>query len=623
MGVKVDRSKATEWCVMGVRFVTFGCIGAMPGVLVLATASWGAPCLISCQQLGLHPGSEALFPEGSGRSPGFEVAQRAAPPNLTPRPNPNLDRFLQPPPTPTPLPAPTPPLFTPPSSTPAPTEPTVPIPVTTIDVKGSTVFGAADWNPIIQPLQGHSVTLEQLQQVADAITQLYLNKGYITSRAILVDQTIVNGVVQIQVIEGRLESIQVQGNKRVSRNYISSRIRLGAKTPLNTSHLEDQLRLLKADPLFKSVEASLRPGKELGGSILVVKVAEANHYITSFFADNYSPPSVGGERFGVIMGHRNLSGQGDTISAAYNRTTTGGANVYDFDYALPVNAMNGTLLLRAAPYDNQITDPNFKQFGIRGTNSLYEIGFRQPLIRSTRQEFALSLGFAYQSGQTFLFDNLPTPFGIGPSSDGVSTTSIVKFGQDYVRRDALGAWALRSQVSVGTGLFDATQNPAPIPDGEFISWLGQAQRVQLFGKDRLLILSADLQLTPNSLLPQQQFVIGGGQSIRGYRQNVRSGDNGFRVSAEGRLPIYRDEAGKPLIQLAPFFDAGAVWNQVNNPNLLPEQTFVAGAGLGLLWEPFPRFNVRLDYGIPLIDLRDRGNNIQDAGFYFSVGYRPW
>jgi hemolysin activation/secretion protein len=140
----------------------------------------------------------------------------------------------------------------------------------------------------------------------------------------------------------------------------------------------------------------------------------------------------------------------------------------------------------------------------------------------------------------------------------------------------------------------------------------------------LLIVGLDVQLTPNSLLPSQQFVIGGGQSVRGYRQNIRYGDNGVRFSVEDRITLLRDDAGSATLQIAPFFDLGAVWNKSDNPNnaTAPNQRFLAGAGLGVIWEPLPRLNVRLDYGVPFVDLRDRGDNAQDEGFYFSVLYQP-
>jgi hemolysin activation/secretion protein len=217
------------------------------------------------------------------------------------------------------------------------------------------------------------------------------------------------------------------------------------------------------------------------------------------------------------------------------------------------------------------------------------------------------------------------------SKKGVTTTSVIKIGQDYIRRDPRGAWALRSQFSIGTGLFDATINSDPAPDGRFFSWLGQIQRVQRLNDKHLLILQGDLQLSANSLLSSQQFVLGGGQSLRGYRQNVRSGDNGFRLSIEDRFTIERSESNVPTLQLAPFMDMGMAWNSRNNPNKITDPNadifgingaFIAGIGLGILWEPMPKVNVRIDYGVPIISIKDKGTNAQDSGFYFSIIYSP-
>ncbi|BAY08769.1 ShlB/FhaC/HecB family hemolysin secretion/activation protein [Calothrix sp. NIES-2098] len=517
------------------------------------------------------------------------------------------------------------------------TEPTQPSPtpsvtperiyVRKIQVVDSTVFKEQQLNQVVQPFEGRELTIEEIRKAADAVTQLYLNNNYINSRAIPVAQKpgSTDGVVVIRVIEGRVAEIDVQGTRRLNPNYVRSRIRLGAGVPLNTIQMEDQLRLLRLDPLFKNVEASLRPTGKVGESILIVRVEEANPFISSFGIDNYSPPSIGSERFGIELRHRNLTGNGDELAGSWYHTLTGGSDVFDFSYQIPVNPMNGKLRLRFAPNRNEITQPPFDQFGIKANQDVYDISFRQPLVRSPREEFALSFGFTYQDGQTFLFDRLPTPFGIGPDANGVSRTSVFKFSQDYVKRDPQGAWYLQSQFSLGTGLLDATINQDPIPDGRFFSWLGLIQRVQKLNQDHLLLIQGELQLTPDSLLPSQQFVIGGGQSVRGYRQNVRSGDNGFRVAIEDRITVERNEAGLPRIELAPFLDLGAVWNQSDNPNKQPSQTFLASAGLGLLWNQalgIDRLTMRLDYGIPFVELSDRGNNAQDDGFYFSIRYQP-
>ena len=541
-----------------------------------------------------------------------------APENI--RPNPNQDRFLQPPPSPAPL-APASPTVQPtptpaPSVAPTPNTPT--IQVQKINVTGSTIFGTNQINAIVQPFEGRTLTLEKLREVADAITQLYLNQGYITSRAIIVDQAISNGVVEIRVLEGSLEEIRIEGARRVNANYIRSRVQLGAKTPLNTAQLEDQLRLLRADPLFENVEASLRAGTGTGQSILIVRIVEANPFEGSVGVDNYSPPSVGSERLGLNLLYRNLTGNGDAIAGSFYHTTQSGADSVDLSYRLPVNAMNGALQLRTSLSRNNIVDPTFRFLGIEGDSQLYEISFQQPLVRSPRTEFSLSLGFSYQeSKSTSIFGSLSP----GANTEGVTRTSVIKFGQDYLRRDAKGAWSMRSLFSFGTGLFDATTNSPPIPDGRFVSWLGQVQRVQILGNNNFLIGGIDVQLTPNRLLPSQQFVIGGGQSLRGYRQNIRGGDNGVRFSLEDRIALERNEAGSPTFQLVPFFDAGVVWNNDTRNRPLPEEQFLAGVGLGIIWEPIPKLSLQLDYGYPLIKIKDRGENAQDEGFYFNVRYR--
>ena len=496
-----------------------------------------------------------------------------------------------------------------------------PIPVRRIEVVGSSILNPEDIAQITKPLEGRTVPLQALNDLRDAITQRYLDRGFITSRAILEIQTIRDGIIQIRIIEGQLEKINVEGTQRLNPNYIRSKIAQGVTVPLNARKLEDQLRLLLLDPLLSNVVPTLQAGSAEGKSILTVSVKEAPPFSGNVSFDNLSPSSVGSERVGVNLNYRNLTGIGDELAGSYYRSLTGGSNIASFSYRVPLNAQDGSLQLRADINRNRITESPFDAFEIKGASEQYEITYRQPLRRSTREEFALSFGFAFQSGQTFLFNNLPTPFGIGPDQDGVSRTSVIKFGQDYVLRDQQGSWSLRSQFSLGTGLLNATQNPGAIPDGQFISWAGQIQRAQRLSDHQLLIAQLDLQLTPDSLLPSQQFVIGGGQSVRGYRQNARTADNGVRFSIEDRIAINRDKSGTPTLQIAPFIDLGSVWNVKDNPNLLPRQTFLLGAGVGVLWQPMPNFNLRLDYGLPIVNLSDRGKNIQDSGFYFSLNYR--
>ena len=135
-----------------------------------------------------------------------------------------------------------------------------------------------------------------------------------------------------------------------------------------------------------------------------------------------------------------------------------------------------------------------------------------------------------------------------------------------------------------------------------------------------MIAQAELQLSPDNLLSSQQFLIGGGQSLRGYQQNSRAGDNGFRFSIENRTTLHKDEFGNPNLQVAPFADIGAVWNSSDNSNDVSGENFLASVGLGFIWQPIPNLQTRIDYAVPLVESSTRGENAQDRGLTFSAGY---
>ena len=140
------------------------------------------------------------------------------------------------------------------------------------------------------------------------------------------NQPITDGIVKLQIIEGSLEEIRIEDTDRLA-SYVRSRINLGAKTPLNQFDLEDQLRLLRADPLIDNIEASLRAGTGLGQSILVVRIAEADPFEAHLTLDTDSPVSVGVVRTGANVTYRNPFGIGDQLRAAAHRATNGGSHL--------------------------------------------------------------------------------------------------------------------------------------------------------------------------------------------------------------------------------------------------------------------------------------------------------
>jgi hemolysin activation/secretion protein len=485
-----------------------------------------------------------------------------------------------------------------------------------IEVVGSTVFKAEQFASVTNPFVGRDLTFAELLQIKDAITKLYTDNGYVTTGALITPQTIESGTIKIQVIEGSLEEIKIVGNRRLHTQYIRDRIKLGAGKPLNVPRLIEKLQLLRLNPRIQNLSAELQTGVQPGTSVLQVEVKEAETFKLTASLDNGRSPSVGSFRRGVDLQEANLLGLGDTLSVGY--ANTDGSNTINVNYTLPINARNGTVSFGFSQGWNHVIEEPFSVLDIQSNTRSYELSYRQPLVQKPTQELAVGLSFSRQSSQTELgIDNIG-PFRLSPGADanGKTNISALRFFQEYTQRSNQYVFAARSQLSFGVDWFDANVSNNE-PDSRFFAWRGQAQWVRQLAPDTLFLARGDFQLAADSLVPLEQFGLGGQLSVRGYRQDALLTDNGLLFSAEFRVPIVRAAKIGGVLQLTPFIDVGKGWN-VNGEN--PSTSTLVSTGLGLLWKQGDDLSARLDWGIPLISVEGDKRSLQENGLYFSVSY---
>ena len=153
-------------------------------------------------------------------------------------------------------------------------------------------------------------------------------------------------------------------------------------------------------------------------------------------------------------------------------------------------------------------------------------------------------------------------------------------------------------------------------DGKFFAWQGQFQWVQQLSPQVLLVTRIGGQFSTDSLLSLEKFSLGGINSIRGYEENQLVTDSGIFSGIELRIPVTSDPN---TLQLNPFIEFGTGWNK-DEPD--PKNATIASLGLRLLWL-IGNARVRLDYGIPLIDIDNEGNSLQGNGLHFSLHYQPF
>ncbi len=373
--------------------------------------------------------------------------------------------------------------------------------------------------------------------------------------------------------------------------------------------------MLQLNPLITNISAELSAGTRPGQSLLDIKVTEAPTWQTEVTLDNGRSPSVGTVRRQLQLAEANLLGLGDALRATYTNTT--GSNALDLSYTLPVNPHNGTLSFNYGTSSSTVIEDPFDVLDIQSRAHYYELSLRQPLMQTPTQEFALGVTLSRRASGATLLGEIPFP-AAGADADGKTRLSAVRFFQEWTQRSSKAVVAVRSQLSLGVHALDSTLNEAA-PDSRFLAWRGQAQWVRLLAKDTLLLLRADAQVADRPLLPLEQFGLGGQDSGRGYRQDALLADNGVFVSAEVRLPIYRNTESATLLQLTPFVDFGTAWDR-SSPSSLATNT-LAALGLSLRFQWGDRLTARCDWGIPLIALESRDRTLQEKGIYFSINYR--
>jgi hemolysin activation/secretion protein len=484
-------------------------------------------------------------------------------------------------------------------------------------ITGSTVFNTSDFEPITKDYIGKPISLAQLFEVRSKITELYVNKGYITSGAYLPPQRISkDSVVEIRVIEGEVEAISIKGNKRLSQTYVRSRIKLFTGKPLNRTRLLEGLQLLRLNPLIGNVQAELSAGVRAGSSVLSVKIEEARTIHAQLTLDNDRSPSVGTDRRQIELSNGNVFGLGDDARVAY--TNTDGSHSINFSYTVPVNPQNTTLRFSYGSSWSQVIEAPFDILDIRSRSSYYELTLRHPLILKPTEELGIGLTTSYQRSKSSLLGDIPFP-AAGTDSEGQTRVTALRFFQDYTKRSERDVFALRSQFSLGLNALGATINDAP-PDGEFFAWRGQAQYVRLLAPDTILLLRGDVQVADRALVAFEQFGLGGSDSVRGYRQDALLTDNGAFASAEVRIPIFRPSKDS-LFQLTPFVDVGRAWNNSGREN--PNLQALASVGIGLRFQWSERLSARFVWGIPIVMMNGSKSTWQDNGLYFSVIYNPF
>lgn len=538
-----------------------------------------------------------------------------------PPPPPKLPEKLPPPPAPVPVLPPVQPA--PPKAEPS---PPAKVFIHDIQIVGNTIFSDDELREVVKRYRGRELTTEDMEALRLELTMLYVNRGYVTSGAIIPDQTMTFDVLKIQIIEGILSRIDVEGNKWLWSGYIRDRIEPGITRPVSVYPLQDRLQLLQRDPHIEQLNAELKPGAAIGESALNVKVKESSLFHARLDFNNYQSPTVGSEQGLVTVEDTNLTGLGDSFSFQYGQSS-GIIPIINARYALPLNRYDTTLIATYRKFDFKVVDSAFESLDIRNDAYIYGLGLRQPLYHTLHDEFAISLTGEYEKNSSSLLGQ-PFEFVAG-ATDGVFRVAPLRFAQEYTHQTTEQIIAAFSRFSIGVGWLRATRD-SNVPNsatGQFFSWLGEAQWVRQLPILRTqMVARTTMQFSNEHLFPLEQIAVGGRYSVRGYREYTFVRDNAFLGSVEFRVPVFTTANGMDRVHLAPFVDVGRSWNTnlSNTVTTTPvagstaNRETLASVGIGLLITFTETSRFEIYWGQQLNHLKEGSGNLQDHGVHLQL-----
>lgn len=425
---------------------------------------------------------------------------------------------------------------------------------------------------------GKEITVADLFEIVQNITNYYRNNGYIISRAILPPQHVENGEVKIEVIEGYLDKVIVTGKPGGAKCLVEGfGYRIRKCPPLNLNQLEKYMLLVNEVP-NTTVKAVLAPSKAAPGAADLNMDTISKPASAYFSYDNYGTRYIGPQQMTGNVALYSAINSGDSTSLTYTKTPKGGELTFmDLNYGAPLGDQGTRWLLgntRTHSHPLFVLRPTQTD----GFSSNIYTGFTYPYMRTRSKSLNFTGGFNYlDSNTTALSQNLYTDhirsLDLGMSFNFADTY----YGANSITmnfRKGLPIWGYSSNTDQFTA---QTSRPGGYAAYQKVTL--QMSRLQaIYGNISLLgVAKGQWAFVP--LLSSEQATFGGNPMGRGYDPAELIGDRGAAASLELR---YDKNIGYVIntLQFYAFYDVGAVWNILVNASSQTKNS-ASSTGFGL------------------------------------------
>ncbi len=505
-----------------------------------------------------------------------------------------------------------------------------------VQVKGPEFLKNKGFENLLAGSLGQPMTDAALKAMQAKILAYCKAQGHIIVDVITPEQRIVNGTVQIVVIEGRIEKVDFVhiGRAWFSDSILRRGVHLATNEAVNGKHLDSDLNWLNNNTYqvlgwddfggsFRQVDSSFSRG--VADWTTDIRLQEKDRFPLRVFGgyDNYGIPVLGDNQVYGGLNWGNVFGLDHRANYEYvTDTSLDKLHLHTAGYVIPLPGRQQLSFFGTYAEVN----PNFAEINSSVANltekgNYYQASARYTLSLPTIQKYE------HQVSVGFDFKRTDTPLLFGSSSSGQSNNvDVEQFTVAYNGsiRDGWGntAFSLQGFYSPGGSRVTAFANDSAYSQFRAGTKVAYAYgRVELHRETMLpltlptrggvpehftWVLRGSGQYAGERLLPTEQFGLGGYDTVRGYNERVVDGDDGWLLVNEIRTPhiilgnITGRADAKDWLQILGFCDYGRAYNRQPSAVLLESDAeTLLSAGVGFRYAVADNLSFRLDYGVQL------------------------
>lgn len=389
-----------------------------------------------------------------------------------------------------------------------------------IVLDGATLIDERQQQKLFAPWQGECLDMARINELTNSISDWYISRGYITSRAFLTEQDLRSGELHLFVLEGRLEKIRM--DNAPARELAMTFPGLEGKI-LNLRDIEqgmEQINRTRTTP----VQIEILPGTQRGWSVVHLTATPEFPLRGAVSFDNSGQKSTGvGQINGSLTGN-NLLGLADSWFVSGGRSSAFSNSKDAQNVAAGVSIPYGySLLDYSYSWNNYLStiDNNGYLWRSSGDTETHRVNLSHVLFRNGDIKTGVSVGLSHRINRNYLDDVLL-------QSSSRKLTSLL-FGLNHTQKILGGVATFNPTFSRGMPWFDAqsdgNQN-GDLPKAEFRKWSLNGSYQRPVANDLWWLASVYGQWTPDRLYGSERMTIGGESSVRGFKEQSISGDNG-------------------------------------------------------------------------------------------------